>query len=173
MTDKEQCPQITLRYITDGEQIPEAKEIFLEYAQSLNFNLCFQSFEKELQELLKRYAPPEGALILADADGKTAGCVAMHRLDDDICEMKRLYVREAYRNLGLGKRLVEAVITSGKKAGYKYIRLDTLSSMEAAQRLYLSLGFYDIDPYVYNPLEGARYMEYKIDGKYNLSLKPF
>ncbi|SDN33531.1 GNAT family N-acetyltransferase [Acetanaerobacterium elongatum] len=163
MTVKEHSPKVSLRYITDGEQIPEVKEIFLEYARSLNFNLCFQSFEKELQELLKRYAPPEGALILADADGKTAGCVAMHRLDGDICEMKRLYVRETYRNAGLGKRLVKAVIASAKNAGYKYIRLDTLSSMKAAQRLYLSLGFYDIEPYVYNPLEGARYMEYKID----------
>lgn len=164
MSVKEHGSQVTLRYITDGEQLPEVKEIFLEYARSLDFSLCFQSFEEELQELQTRYAPPEGALILADTDGKTAGCVAMHRLDGDICEMKRLYVRQGYRGLGMGRRLVEAVIASAKNAGYKYIRLDTLTSMEAAQQLYLSLGFYDIEAYVYNPLEGARYMEYRIYG---------
>lgn len=163
MTLKEQYPQIGLRTITDGEHIPEVKEIFLEYAKSLDFNLCFQSFEQELQELLKRYAPPDGVLILAEVGGKTAGCVAMHKLSDGICEMKRLYVREAFRGQGLGKRLVDAVIDSARTAGYKYTRLDTLSSMEAAQHLYLTLGFYDIEPYVYNPLEGVRYMEYRIN----------
>ncbi len=153
---------IKLAPITKEEQLPAVKELFWEYANSLSFSLCFQSFEVEMQELLKRYGPPEGALILASVDGENAGCVAMYKLSEDICEMKRLYVRDAYRGLGLGKKLVAAVIESAKNAGYRAIRLDTLTSMTAAQHLYLSLGFYDIEPYVYNPLSEARYMEYMI-----------
>ncbi len=153
---------ITLARITKEEQLPAVKELFLEYANSLSFSLCFQSFGAEMQELLKRYGPPQGALILASVDGENAGCAAMHKLSEGICEMKRLYVRDAYRGLGLGKRLVTAVIESAKSAGYRAIRLDTLASMKAAQHLYLSFGFYDIEPYADNPLSEARYMEYTI-----------
>jgi ribosomal protein S18 acetylase RimI-like enzyme len=140
----------------------DVRQLFLEYAASLGIDLCFQGFEQELAGLPGKYAPPEGALILALVDGKPAGCVALRLIDAELCEMKRLYLRDAFRGLGLGRALVMRIIEEARTRGYHAMRLDTLSSMVAAQRLYASFGFSYIEPYIYNPVEGAQYMELKL-----------
>lgn len=148
--------------------VGDVRAIFKEYADWLGFDLCFQGFEEELAKLPGDYAPPSGSLILAVDDEGTgeppegvviAGCVALRKLDPGICEMKRLYVRDAYRGTGLGRRLAAAIIDAGREIGYEKMRLDTLPSMTAAVALYESFGFVDTGPYRFNPIEGARYME--------------
>lgn len=155
-------PIIELICVSGEDRLREVRKLFIEYAESLDIDLCFQDFEKELETLPGKYGPPGGALILALVGGKEAGCIALRKISDDICEMKRLYVRSEYRGLGIGRKLIAKLISEAKNLDYKYIRLDTLSTMKEAQNLYLSLGFYDIGPYVYNPSEGARFMELKI-----------
>jgi ribosomal protein S18 acetylase RimI-like enzyme len=142
------------------EQIAEIKSLFLEYAQSLGFSLCFQSFEKELAELPGMYAPPDGRLLLALVDGAPAGCVGLHKLDDGICEMKRLYARPSFRGHGLGRALTERVIAEARTIGYERMRLDTVAAhMQAAVALYRTLGFRQIAPYRANPQPSVLYME--------------
>lgn len=158
--DKEH--NIEFKRITGQDMIEEVRQLFLEYAQSLKIDLSFQNFEEELKSLPGKYRPPDGLLILALVDGKAAGCVALHKISETICEMKRLYVRNQYRGLGIGRRLINMVIEHASKMDYQFIRLDTLPTMKKAQSLYTSLGFYDIAPYVYNPVEKARYMELKL-----------
>lgn len=153
---------IQFKRITGQEMLEEVKDLFLEYAQSLNVDLCFQNFEEELNTLPGKYGPPDGVLILALIDDKAAGCVALRKISEDICEMKRLYVRDSYRGFGIGRKLVNTIIENAIKLNYKYMRLDTLPTMKEAQSLYTSMGFYDIEPYVYNPIEGARYMELRL-----------
>jgi ribosomal protein S18 acetylase RimI-like enzyme len=153
---------IEYRQADNEEMTEEARELFLEYAGSLEVSLCFQGFEKELAELPGKYAPPRGTLILAYADGKPAGCAALRELTDDICEMKRLYVRDSARGMGIGKGLAERIIEEAVKLGYRFVRLDTLPSMEKAQSMYRSLGFREIEPYVFNPVEGTIYMELEL-----------
>jgi ribosomal protein S18 acetylase RimI-like enzyme len=146
-----------------ASQIESVRELFLEYAQSLSFNLCFQSFEQELAGLPGDYAPPGGRLLLLMRDGAAAGCIALHRLDADTCEMKRLYVRPQFRGVGLGKYLAERVIADARAAGYKKLRLDTVEPvMRTAVRIYRNLGFREIAPYRANPIEGALYMELQL-----------
>lgn len=135
------------------------RTLFEEYAASLNFDLCFQNFDEELANLPGEYSPPQGCIFLALQDGEPAGCVTLHRLDDGICEMKRLYVRPPFRALGIGKVLAEAIIAEARRKGYKKMCLDTVPSMLEAQALYESLGFQDIEPYRYNPVCGTRFME--------------
>jgi putative acetyltransferase len=142
------------------EQIAQVRGLFVEYAQSLNFSLCFQLFDVELAELPGKYAPPRGRLLLAESEGDVAGCVALRGLEPGICEMKRLYVRPEFRGRGLGRKLAEAVCREAKEAGYKSIRLDTVEpAMKDAVELYRRLGFREIAPYCANPVEGAMYME--------------
>jgi putative acetyltransferase len=144
-------------------QIAATRELFLEYAQSLGFSLCFQNFDQELANLPGDYAPPEGCLVLAMQDGQPAGCVALHKLDDEYCEMKRLYVRPQFRGHGLGLALAERVIADAREIGYKYLRLDTVEPvMRAAVAMYRELGFREIAPYRPNPIEGALYMELQL-----------
>ena len=139
-------------------RLNEVKGLFREYAASLEVDLCFQRFGEELSSLPGRYAPPDGRLYLALIDGQSAGCIALRRLDEETCEMKRLYVRGDARGLGLGRLLAEQIISDARALGYRQIRLDTLPSMRSAQSLYQRLGFTDIPPYCENPVPGARYM---------------
>lgn len=141
-------------------QIAQARELFLEYAQSLGFSLCFQNFDEELAGLPGDYAPPEGRLLLAEYSGQLAGCVALHKLDPAVCEMKRLYFRPQFRGQGLGRALMETIIHEARHIGYKRMRLDTVEPvMKDAVALYRRRGFRQIAPYRANPMPGTLYME--------------
>jgi putative acetyltransferase len=144
-------------------QIAQARELFLEYANSLGFNLCFQSFDQELAGLPGDYAPPEGVLLLAEYDGALAGCVALHQLEPHICEMKRLYLRPQFRGKGAGRALAETIIWEARAIGYRRMRLDTVEPvMQDAVALYRHLGFTEIAAYCPNPIPGAMYMELEL-----------
>ena len=147
--------------------IEAARTLMREYAASLGIDLGFQDFERELAELPGDYAPPGGTLLLALVDGAAAGCGALRPRPDvdypNACEMKRLYVREAYRGLGLGRRLAQALIDHATRAGYRSMVLDTLDDMEAARGLYASLGFVEIPPFYFNPIAGAHYLRVDLD----------
>jgi ribosomal protein S18 acetylase RimI-like enzyme len=146
----------------DEADLPAIRQLLQEYAGSLGFALDFQDFERELTELPGAYAPPHGNLLLARIDGEAAGCVALRRLDDDACEMKRLYIRPGHRGLGLGRLLVAAIVDDARSRGYRAMRLDTAPSMAAAQALYTELGFRDIPPYTVNPVAGTRFLELEL-----------
>lgn len=147
----------------NGGQIESAQAIFREYADSLGIDLGFQDFERELRDLPGEYAPPRGTLLLATLDGVVAGCCALRPLDTvdypNAAEMKRLYVRKAFRGFGLGRQLAEATLDAARAAGYACVLLDTLSDMEAARALYYELGFQEIPPYYHNPISGAHYLK--------------
>ena len=141
-------------------EIEEAKAIFREYEQWLGLSLCFQSFEEELVSLPGFYAPPDGRLYLARIDGETVGCIGLRKLSDGICEMKRLYLREAARGKGVGQALIEKVIADAREIGYAKMRLDTFPpKMGKAVSLYESHGFYEIEPYYENPHGDTLFME--------------
>ena len=154
--------------VQSEKDLENIRELFKEYARSLGFYLDFQDFKKEFDELPGEYAPPDGCLLLASYDTKIAGCVALRKMDENICEMKRLYVRKEFRGKGIGKELSVAIIDKAREIGYKYMRLDTVPAMKEAIALYQSLGFKEIDPYRYNPLKGAKFMELKLE---NLKFK--
>ncbi|WP_051272138.1 GNAT family N-acetyltransferase [Fundidesulfovibrio putealis] len=146
-----------------SHRLGEVRELFEEYAANLGISLCFQNFDEELAGLPGRYAAPGGVILLADVEGVAAGCVALRPLEEaGLCEMKRLYVRERFREMRLGRALAEAVIEKARQADYRAMRLDTLPSMGRAIGLYEKLGFTDIAPYCKNPHEGVRYLELKL-----------
>lgn len=154
-----------IELITPGDplQWDAVREIFQEYARALGVDLDFQGFDAELASLPSEYAPPRGALLLALIDGQVAGCCALRPLDTadypNAAEMKRLYVRKAFRRFGLGRQLAEAILDAARAGGYHSVLLDTLDDMEAARQLYAELGFEEIAPYYHNPLPGAHYLK--------------
>jgi ribosomal protein S18 acetylase RimI-like enzyme len=158
-----QIPQVELTTPASPEELDTLREIFREYAQGLGIDLCFQHFDDELAGLPGDYAPPHGALLLATVDGEVAGCCALRPLDNadypNASEMKRLYVRKAFRGFGLGRQLVEATLDAARQGGYACVLLDTLNEMEAARALYVGLGFEEIPPYYHNPIPGAHYLK--------------
>lgn len=160
-------PQIDLRPPVGADEWQAIRDIFSEYAHSLNVDLCFQRFDEELANLPGEYLPPRGALLLAHVDGAVAGCCALRPLDavdyPNAAEMKRLYVRKAFRGFGLGRQLSEAILDEARRAGYSCVLLDTLDDMEAARALYEDLGFEEIPPYYHNPYAGAHYLKVELD----------
>jgi putative acetyltransferase len=147
--------------------VQAARTLFIEYAQALDVDLCFQNFDAELAGLPGEYAEPGGALLLAFVDGQPAGCVAMRAMPGvdyaNACEMKRLFVRPAFRRLGLGRVLAVQLLNLATQAGYSTLLLDTLDDMEAAREMYTSLGFEEIPPYYFNPIAGAHYLKVELD----------
>jgi len=141
------------------QQVEKTKELFIEYGKSLDFELCFQDFDKELADLPGYYSPPDGRLFLAELGGEIAGCIALRKLEEGICEMKRLYVKPECRGKGVGRALAEAVIAHARDLGYASIKLDTLGSMREANELYASLGFKECSPYRHNPCPCPIFME--------------
>ena len=151
---------IELLHIEGGPAIDDVRALFREYAQSLDFSLCFQSFDRELSELPGPYAPPHGRLILCQMDARPAACIAMKKLEPGVCEMKRLYVRPEFRGHQLGLKLATYLIDEARRAGYARMRLDTVpGTMGHAVQLYRSLGFKEIPAYYDNPIPEALYME--------------
>jgi len=149
---------ISIRPATIPMDLPLVRGLFREYAEGLGIDLCFQDFETELARLPGKYAPPQGRLLIAWRDADAVGCVALRPISADGCEMKRLYVRPAARGEQLGRRLAERICDEARAAGYRRICLDTLPRMTAAIRLYGSLGFEPIEPYVFNPVPGAIFL---------------
>lgn len=150
--------EILIRPATFPNDRAAVENLLREYAASLGVDLSFQDFAEELAGLPDKYAPPGGALLLASADSAPVGCAAFRPLSERGCEMKRLYVRPAFRGQGIGRRLIQRVLTDAREAGYSQICLDTLPSMREAQALYESFGFRDSAPYCHNPVPGARYL---------------
>lgn len=151
---------MAIQHAESPQDIALVRELFLEYARSLDFELCFQSFEAELASLPGSYAPPQGALLLARSNAEAAGCVALRPLTPEVCEMKRLYVRPAFRGHRLGRNLVEELIALARAQGYRSMRLDTVPRlMGKAVELYQELGFRAAAPYYPTPVEGTFFME--------------
>ena len=150
----------TILQVEGEEGVKQARGLFREYEAWLGLDLCFQNFEKELAELPGAYAPPTGRLLLAFEDDQLVGCVALRKLSDGVCEMKRLFVRPQFHGRGLGRRLAERIIDEARRASYERMRLDTLpEQMGNAITLYRSLDFKEIEPYYKNPVTGALFME--------------
>ena len=146
-----------------AEQIEQARGLFREYETWIQTDLCFQSFEQELAELPGKYAPPAGRLLLAFQDEQLAGCVALRKIGEGVCEMKRLFVRPDFHGKGLGHRLIDQVVKEAREIGYQRMRLDTLPPrMNKAIALYRRLGFKEIEPYYENPVPGALFMELQL-----------
>ena len=160
-------PAIEIVAVHTAAQLQATRELMREYAGTLSVDLCFQNFDAELAALPGDYAQPAGALLLALVDGAPAGCVAMRPLPEsdhvNACEMKRLYVRHAFRKFGLGRRLAQELMGLATQAGHSCMLLDTLDDMEAARGLYETLGFYEIPPYYFNPIAGAHYLKVDLD----------
>jgi putative acetyltransferase len=161
--ETKQIPLVRLATPSTPEELDAVRDIFREYASGLGVDLCFQQFDQELADLPGDYAAPRGALLLATIDGEVAGCCALRPLDatdyPNAAEMKRLYVRKAFRGFGLGRHLAEAALDAARQAGYACVLLDTLDEMEAARALYVGLGFQEIPPYYHNPIPGAHYLK--------------
>ena len=158
-----ELPRIQVLHTATSGQLDALRAIFREYADGLGVDLCFQQFDEELAGLPGEYAAPRGALLVAMAGGAVAGCCALRPLDAadyaNAAEMKRLFVREAFRGFGLGRQLAEATLDAARQAGYACVLLDTLSDMEAARALYTDLGFVEIPAYYHNPIAGAHYLK--------------
>lgn len=157
---------VTLTLPSQPQELLAVRTLFQEYADSLSIDLCFQGFEAELADLPGDYSPPRGCLLLAWVGEALAGCCALRPLDNcdypNAGEMKRLYVRKAFRAFGIGRELAEAALDAARQIGYTSVLLDTLDDMEAARALYTDLGFVEIAPYYHNPLPGSHYLKVEI-----------
>ena len=154
---------ITIRQAETETDMAAAREIFREYEKWLDLDLCFQGFEDELKNLPGKYAPPAGRLYLAEFDGRVAGCIALRPLGPETCEMKRLFVRESFRGMNIGRLMIERLIEDARQAGYRVMRLDTFPpKMGKAVQLYESYGFEEIPAYYNNPNEGVLFMELQL-----------
>jgi ribosomal protein S18 acetylase RimI-like enzyme len=154
---------IELLQAETAEQIEEIRRLFREYEKWLGLDLCFQGFEEELKNLPAKYAKPDGRLFLALVNGKTAGCIALRKWERNVCEIKRLYVRDEFRGLGLGNLLIEKLIEEARLIGYEKMRLDTLpDKMAKAVKLYKSYGFAEISPYYDNPYNETLFLEFNL-----------
>lgn len=151
--------QVTIQKITSEEDLADVKQLFREYANFLQVDLCFQGFEAELAQLPAKYAEPAGALLLAKVDNQPAGCVGLWALEAGVCEMKRLYVKPKFQGLGLGKKLTLQVMQIAKGKGYDLMKLDTLKRLQSANYLYVALGFQETKPYNFNPETDIVYYE--------------
>lgn len=140
-------------------RLDQARELFKEYEAFLGFDLCFQGFQEELAGLPGAYAPPSGRLLLALKGEEAAGCVALRKINGAVCEMKRLYLRPAFKGKGLGRALAESIVWEARLIGYSKMRLDTVPKLDAAIALYRDMGFNEIPPYRENPIEGALFLE--------------
>ena len=164
-------PAIEFRTPRSADELALTRQIFSEYALQLGVDLCFQDFAAELEDLPGDYDAPLGALLLAWSDGELAGCGAVRPLlqvdEANACEMKRLYVRRAFRRFGLGRMLALDLIDRALVAGYSAVLLDTLDEMEAARGLYASLGFEEVPPFYFNPLPGARYLRLDLNANHD------
>lgn len=156
-------PSPTLTQVRGPEPVATARLLFREYAEAIGTDLEYQGFSSELAALPEPYVPPRGALLIVRVGDDVAGCVALRPLDAATGEMKRLYVRPAFQGMGLGRRLVEAVIDAARQAAYRELRLDTLASMESAQALYRQLGFIEIAPYNTTHIAGTRFYSLALD----------
>src|SRR5262245_29871890 len=145
--------------VTGGDDLEIVRSLFAEYAKSIGVDLSFQDFEAELAALPGEYAAPGGRLLLLTCLAQPAGCIALRRWSDDVCEMKRLFVRREFRGQGLARMLVQVLIEEARRMNYQKMRLDTLPTMQAARELYESFGFRPIEPYRHNPVPGAVFME--------------
>ena len=141
----------------------DAKLLFLEYAEELNIDFCFQDFDKELNEIAVQYHPPSGVLLLMKGRNELMGCVGLRRIDGEVSEMKRMYIRKQFRGEGWSKKLIHDLLAHAKELKYRSVRLDTLPQMKEAVQLYLAFGFREIKPYRFNPVEGTTYMELKLE----------
>lgn len=150
---------IELIQVESEEHLDCIRELFKEYEKSLGFNLDFQDYKKELAKLPGEYAAPDGRILLVFYKDKVAGCVALRKHEQGICEMKRMYVRPQYRRKGIGRAMAQKIIEEARAHGYERMRLDTINTMKEAIALYRSLGFKETEPYRHNPIKGASYME--------------
>jgi ribosomal protein S18 acetylase RimI-like enzyme len=154
---------IRLTHVQSGPALEDIRTLFLEYAGGLNFNLCFQNFDRELEELPGAYGLPHGRLILCEVDGRPAGCIAVKPLGSGVCELKRLFVRPEFRRRKLGLKLTQHIIEEARSIGYTVMRLDTIrGTMDNAIALYESVGFREIPAYYQNPIPNAFYMELQL-----------
>lgn len=156
-------PDVTIAQAQSDLDIAAARDIFREYESWLGLDLCFQGFEKELAELPGKYSQPKGGLYLARVGSNVIGCIALREIGPGVCEMKRLYVREEFRGMNIGRRLIERLVADAKEIGYSRMRLDTYPpKMGKAVQLYTSYGFREIPPYYNNPTEGVLFMELEL-----------
>lgn len=147
----------------DGVLMDEIRTLFREYEKELDENLCFQSFEAELEDPLKKYGTPKGVLYIAKWDDAVAGCIALMSLQEEaVCEMKRLYVRPQFRKHKIGKAMVEQLMKDAEQLGYKTMKLDTLRKLQPAINIYKQYGFTETTAYYENPLPGVVYMQKRL-----------
>jgi GNAT superfamily N-acetyltransferase len=155
-----------IRFASSADDVARARALFVEYAQWLSYDLCFQGFEQEIATLPGAYAPPRGRLLVVGAPGDAFGCIALRPIDATTGEVKRLFVREGHRGENWGRQLAETLIDEARGIGYRQLKLDTLESMHAARALYTALGFRPCEAYYHNPLPGVIYMSLRLDGSH-------